>query len=503
MPVPFQYYVSINSGVGAGVNVGNRQLIGRFYDDNSLIPTNSQVDFVSFDDVAGYFGSGSMEAMRAAQYFGWVSKSNTRPQKMTFARWNSVASAPQIFGAKGAQAVATWNLITSGSFTLTMGTHTFTLSSLNFGSAGSLSAVAGIVQTAIQAESGGGGLWTAATVTWDSVSQRFDLTGGATGTAVISVVAGTGGSDCAGQLGWLPSPTTILSAGAPIQTITQVLSTSAEANNNFGSFAFTATLSQSQIVEAATWNNTQNIMYMYSAPVTSATAAAIRAAVAAIGGISLTLDPQVSGEYPEMDPMMIMAATNYTAPNSTVNYMFQQFAQTPSVFTSADAATYDALSVNYYAQTQTAGQLINLYQTGVMQGLPVDPLDQNTYANEIWLKDAMGASIMTLLLALNKVSANSQGVAQILTILQGVIGQALLNGTISVGKTLSPTQQLYITQQSNDPLAWKQVQNQGYWVTVQIVPISVNNVTKYEAQYTLIYSKDDVIRKVIGSDILI
>lgn len=502
MPVPFSYYVDITSGVGAGVNVGNRQLIARLFDDNALIPTNSQVTFADANDVISYFGSGSMEALRAEQYFGWVSKSNTSPQNLSFARWNSAASAPQIFGAKGAQALASYTSITAGSFSLTLGGVTNVLSGLNFSSDGSLAAVAATVQAAIRAETGGGAMWTGATVTWDSVNQRFDFTGGLTGTANVIVVAGTGGSDVAGQLGWL-SATTILSAGAPVQTITQVLSTSAEANNNFGSFAFTATLDQAQIVEAATWNNTQNVMFMYSAPVTSSTAAAVAAATANIGGVTLTLDPQITGQYPEMLPMMILAATNYTQPNSTVNYMFQEFNITPSVFTSADAATYDGLNVNYYAQTQTAGQLLNLYQRGVMQGLPVDPADQNTYANEQWLKDAAGAAIMTLLLALNKVSANSQGVAQIHSILQGVINQALFNGTISVGKVLSQAQQLYITQITNDPLAWMKVQNQGYWVSVQIVPLVENNVTEYQANYTLLYSKDDVIRKVTGSDILI
>ena len=34
-------------------------------------------------------------------------------------------------------------------------------------------------------------------------------------------------------------------------------------------------------------------------------------------------------------------------------------------------------------------------------GLSTDPLDMNTFANEQWLKDAAGVSIMNLLLAVN------------------------------------------------------------------------------------------------------
>lgn len=499
MAISIKRYVDITSAVGAGVNVGERQLIGRFFDDNALIPTNSHVEFTAASDVSAYFGSNSVEYARAAFYFGWVSKNDTAPKKMSFARWNSAASAPQIFGAKGAQSLASWQGIAAGSFSLTLGATTHVLTGLNFGAVASLADVAAVVQTALHAQAGT--MWTSAVVTYDATRASFDLTGGQTGAAAIAVAAGSGGSDIAGQLGWLAA-TAILSAGENQQSITTVLSTSAAADNNFGSFAFLATLTQDQIVEAATWNDTQNNMFMYSVPVTTITAVAVAAAVANLSGVTLTLAP-LSTQYPEQAPMMILAATDYTARNSVQNYMFQTFSLSASVVTDADATTYDALRVNYYGQTQTAGQLLQFYQRGYMMGLSSDALDQNTYGNEMWLKDAAGAAIMTLLLALSKVSANIGGRAQLFTIMQGVISQALFNGTISVGKTLSDTQKLFISQTTGDSLAWKQVQNIGYWLDIVFKDVVVNGNTEKQAVYTLIYSKDDVIRKVQGSDILI
>jgi len=502
MAISLTRYVDITSGVGAAVNVGQRQLIALFLDDNALIPTGSQVNFTSAADVAAYFGSGSEEYARAAFYFGWISKNITAPPSITFARWNSVANAPAIFGAKGAQSITAWNLITAGKLDLTMGAFTFTMTSLNFSSAGSLSAVAGIIQSAIQAESGGGALWTGATVVWDASTQQFNLLGGATGAAVISVT-NAGSGDILSQVGWVP-PNAIFSAGSGVVTITNTFNTIAGNNNNFGSFGFmtAAALDQAQIVEAATVNLTYNNMFMYSIPCIASNAASLSAALAELGGCTLTLST-VTGEYHEMIPMMILAATDYNNQNATQNYMFQIFDVTADVSTDANANTYDGLNVNYYGQTQTAGQLLQFYQRGVMMGLPTNPLDQNTYANEIWLKDAMGAAIMTLLLALNKVSANNTGIAQVTNICQGVITQALFNGTISVGKALTNTQQLYITEATGNNMAWKQVQNLGYWLGVVIEPIVVDLVTEYQINYTLIYSKDDVIRFVQGTDILI
>lgn len=504
MPIAIQRYVDITSGVGAANNVGTRQLIGRFFDDNALIPSNAQVTFDNAADVLSYFGAGE-EYNRAQFYFGWISKNITAPQALSFARWNSVACAPVIFGAEGPQLYSQYTSITAGAFTLQMGTTTHSFTNLNFSAAASLSDVAGVVQTAINAISAGGAVWTSATVVWDSTTQQFNLTGGATGTATISISAGTSPHDVAGQLGWL-SASTIVGAGAGIQTLTTCLTQSAAANNNFGSFGFmtSAALNLAQVTEIITWNKGQNVQFTYCLPVTAANAASWAAALALLGGTAPTLDPQIAAQYPEMEPMMILAATNYAAPNSTVNYMFQVFpGLTASVTDDADANTYDGLSINYYGNTQTAGQIINFYQRGVMWGASTDPLDQNTYANEIWLKDALGAALMTLLLALGKVSANTSGMAQIINIMQGVIEQALFNGTISVGKILTPVQQLYISQITDDPNAWKQVQNIGYWLGVDFVPTIVNGQNEFTAVYTLLYSKDDVIREIVGSDVLI
>ncbi len=503
MPISLQRYIDIVSGVGAANNVSTRQLIGRFFDDNVLIPSNSQVTFDNAADVLSYFGTGE-EYHRAVQYFGWVSKNITSPRALSFARWNSAACAPVIFGHKASQLVATWTAITAGAFTLQMGTTTHDFTGLDFSGAGSLSAVATILQNAIQAITAGGALWTGATVVWESTNQQFNLLGGATGTATISVTAAVS-NNILSTLGWA-SADTIIGDGAGVQTLTACLTQSAAVNNNFGSFGFmrTAALNLTQVTEIATWNEAQNVMFMYCLPVTAANASSWFTALAAIGGTAATLDPVLINQYPEMEPMQIMAATNYAAANSTQNYMFQVFPNlSASVTTDADANTYDGLRINYYGNTQTAGQIINFYQRGIMWGTSTDPLDQNTYANEVWLKDALGAALMTLLLALGKVSANLSGQAQILNIMQGVVDQALLNGTISVGKLLTNVQKSFITETTDDQNAWKQVQNIGYWLGIEFVPTVVDGQNEFIAQYTLIYSKDDVIRQINGSDILI
>jgi hypothetical protein len=205
-------------------------------------------------------------------------------------------------------------------------------------------------------------------------------------------------------------------------------------------------------------------------------------------------------QYPEMMPMIILAATDYTRLNGTQNYMFQQFGgMTPTVTDNGKANAMDALRVNYYGRTQQAGQLIDFYQRGVLQG---SIQDTNIYANEMWLKDRAGADIMTLLLAL-KISANLTGRAQVMGCLRNVIDMALNNGAISINKPLSFVQKAFITSITGDDVAWVQVQSQGYWLDVQIQEYTVDDRVEYKIVYLLVYSKDDLIRKVEGTHSLI
>ena len=504
MAIALSRYVDITSGVGAGNNVSTRSLSGLVVTGNPLAPSGQFLTFSSAADVGTYFGTSSEEYARAVFYFGWVSKNIRSPRALNFWSWNdNSAAGSKIFGKPQAFSLSTFTAISAGRFTLTLGGFTNTLTNINCSAAGTLAAVAGIVQTAVRAYSAGGTAWTAATVTYDATRGCFNLASGATGADTVAVAAGVS-NDLAGPLGWLTGA--ILSNGTAAQSVSDNLDALIQVSNNFGSFchasALSLTLSQAQ--EAAAWNDSldPNIQFMYSIRVTAANASAWSAALIQTGGSTMTLAP-LANEYPEMCPMMIMAATDYTARNSVQNYMFQSFALTPSVATDADADTYDALRINYYGQTQTAGQFLAFYQRGLIFGLAVDPSDQNVYANEIWLKDACGAAIMTLLLSLSQLPANNAGLAQLQATLQSVIDQAVFNGTISVGKPLNSTQKIYITNATGDPNAWQQVQTIGYWVGCTLQPYVEGGVTQWKAVYTLLYSKDDVIRKVEGSDILI
>lgn len=521
MPISLTKYVDITSGIGAGQAATTRELVGRLFTGNPLIPVNTFVSFASASDVSDYFGSSSEESARATFYFSWVSKTNQRPQSIQFARWVDEAQAPRIYSVKNNNPSLTdFQAITAGEFTLSLGGAEEVFSAIDFSTVTSLADVADVIETAING--GTGAQFTSATVEYNATTGSFDFVGGdAVDAEIVVSVTGGAGTDITGQglIGWLPqavnagngslSPATgsIWSDGSAVETITEALEASFQQSNNFGSFLFldNLELDENEVVEAATWNNSKNVQFLYTVGVSETNASSYNSALDSIGGVCLTLS-EVENEYPEMAPMMIAAATNYNGVNAVQNYMFQTFPNlTAGVTTDSQSDSLDSISVNYYGATQTAGQKIRFYQRGLMQGSGVvtNILDINSYVNEIWLKDAAGVALLNLMIGLPQVAANQRGRSQVLSVLQGVINQALLNGTMSVDKVLTPAQIAFITEETSDSNAWYQVQNSGYWVDAVVEQIPSSSPVEYQITYTLIYSKDDVIRKVVGTHTLI
>lgn len=500
MAISITKYVDITSGVGGAGAVRQRDLVGRLYTDNPLVPVDTILEVTSAADASDYFGSSSEEYLRAAFYFSWVSKNIVAPQKLTYARWARVASEPRIYGQRISTLLSTLTSITSGTLTITAGENTANLTGINFSSATSLAGVASALQTKIRAATGA--QFTTATVTYDAVKGAFNFVGSDDVAAAISVTEQSTGTDIAAEIGW--GAGAVFSPGVDATSLTDTLNNTADISTNFGSFLFLYDLDNTQVLEVANWNAARNVEFMYCGRVDDVNRDILGPALIGVAGTTLTYRP-LATEYDDMCPMIIMAATDYTKRQSVQNYMFQQFPTlSPKVTTTAFAAELDALRINYYGVTQTAGQLIAFYQRGIMGGGSTSPVDQNIYANEMWLKDAARANILSLLLSVGRVPANANGRGQVIAIIQDAIDRALFNGVISVDKPLNTTQKLYINQLTGDDLAWYQVQSTGYWLDcVMESEVTTDSRTEWKAVYTLVYAKDDAIRKVEGTHVLI
>jgi hypothetical protein len=507
MTISFSRYVEITSGVGGASQVPRRDLIGRIFTQNPLVPTGTQITFTELTDVAGFFGTSSEEYKRASFYFSFISKNIKKANSISFAHWVSADSAPLIFGDKSTKALADYTGINDGSFALTLGAITAQVTGCDFTAAASLAAVATILQTRIQAADVDA-LFTGATVTYDAVRGSLNLTGGSTGSAIINTSDPLAGTDIRNVVGWVDEGISvngaIFSDGAIEQTAVEAVIESAVSNDNFGSFLFVDTLTLSEIQEVAEWNATQNVKFIFCAG-EDVDVTTLANDCAACAGFALTLlSDSTPEEFDEMVPMIVLAATDYSSRNAVQNYMFQQLNLTPKVTSDSDANLYDGLRVNYYGVTQTAGRNLAFYQRGYLLGQSPNPININVYANEMWLKDAAGAELMNLLLAVSRLPANESGRAQVISLLrETVVEEALFNGVISVGKILNSTQKIFIENITGDDKAWYQVQDAGYWLNAEVQEFDNNGITEYKIVYVLVYSKDDAIRKIEGTHTLI
>src|SRR5882757_6642970 len=121
MAIAFSKYINITSGVGAGVTVAQRELIGRLFTTNALVPTGSYVEFDSAAEVGAYFGTTTEEYKRALYYFSFISKNITTPQKISFASYQPASTAPKIFGAPITSSLSSFTSIANGSLHIQMG----------------------------------------------------------------------------------------------------------------------------------------------------------------------------------------------------------------------------------------------------------------------------------------------------------------------------------------------------------------------------------------------
>jgi hypothetical protein len=511
MSISINRYVDITSGVVGAQLTGARSLCALRFTTDPKVPAGSVVTFTDeiAKDAAALFGSSSPDAEYAAQYAAYISPPPaSKADTLRFAAYVNADREPRIFGAKIAPVLASFTAVTAGTLPLTLGEVSVSLSGLNFSTALTLADVASILQVAVRAADLAP-VWATATVSYDAVSTSFNLVGGSAGVAPVALGVAIAG-DVGTLFGWRAA-LTIMSPGAAAQEPVEALQVAEQVTDSFGTFSYAPagaiTLDEAEAV--AVYNAGLNVKYQFYYVVSLATAAEAYTRLAAYASTGLILN-RLTDQYKESLPAAVGAAIDYDRTNAVVNVMYRQGPfpndadDNNDVFDNTTANGLDANRVNYYGTTSNAGQKLSFFQRGYLLGGATAPLDMNVHFNEQWLKSALQSDFISGQIALAQIGANDQGRGIIFGLLQGRIEQSKRNGVISIGKTLTTLQQIAVTQLTGDVDAWRDVQSNGYWADVVIVPyIGPSETTEYKAVYTLVYSKNDVVRKIEGSHNLV
>lgn len=502
MPIKSTLYVDIVSGVIGADSVATQELTGRRFSTSPLIPSDVIVRVLR-GGAQDYFGASSPEASFADQYFSYVSPAPvSRANNLQFAAYAPSGRAPSLFGSSEHATLDEFKAVTSGALNIYLGDSELQLSALDLSAVTSFADVSTTIQSAIRTEGAADPQYATAIVSYNAVTGVFGIAGGVIETAKAEY-SSTVGTDIGAMMG-LGGVGAIESDGLDAQSPLQAFLKAEQVSDSFGSATFSdlgVTLEQAK--ELALYVKAQNVKYQIYFSVSRANYQTWHDELSAIGSTGLILNA-TAGEYKESLPMAIMAATDYERRNATVNFMFRQSALSFDVNTTDEALALNARRINYYGNTAVAGQQIRFFQRGFLMGGATDPLDMNVHANEQWLKAYCAAQLLALQLGTNKIGADNDGRGKLLAVLAGAVERAKYNGTISVGKELTTNQKLAVTDLTGDPEAWHDVQTNGYWYGVTIVPeVQVGGETEYVAKYTLAYSKNDVVRTIEGSHNLV
>lgn len=512
MAIPQKRYIEITSGVAGQAAAGQRELIARLMTTNELCGFARIYEFEDADAVMEHFGSASDEYIFASKYFGFVSKQITKPRKISFARWSPSGISGYILATKAPASVNEFKALSDTSLLVGIGQYSkdgastrISLKTVtpNFSEASDLDDVAAAIQTAIRA-AGSTAEYTGAEVQTRVVNGiiRFELIAGVGGDYAVLVADGA----LAALLRWNSASLPVVSYGTEAQTPVEAISNAAAISNNFATFDFlcdggTDILTAEQKGAVAAWANAQNVVYCYLTGVTSLTASDVHAATDGMEGCGLTLNFSPR-DYTQFLPMAVLAATDYNRPAAAQNLMYQQAAGvTPTVGLAETADYYDAMAVNYYGATQSAGATLAFYQRGVLQGKNIQ--DMGVFFNEIWLKDAFIVAFFNLLIAVPQIPAGRKGEDMVRGVMLEWLDLAVTNGTILPLKNLTATQKVTIDNLTGVADSWQTVFANGWWLDITVKPVTSGGRTEYQLNYVLVYSKGDSVKKVVGNNIMI
>lgn len=499
MSIPIDNYVSIVSTTGGAAQAQERDTGFRGLVADSRIPAGVVLEFQNANAVGSWTGYSSDEYDFAKWYFSFVNKTGRMAKKMSLVNSDTDAVSPAYYGDSG-QHDASGSYETTVNVDFTVGSDVLN-AAIDLTGVTDNDGVATAIESTLQADLATP--FTTATVTYNADIKRFIIQFAGPAVTTVSVV----GADASGDtfLASIGLSGATASLGRAASTISEILDATENLSNDFFTFGFMdATTDVSVLALAADWalekNNTFAFLAPFSLPQYQSTPSYKTAIDTMLeqGGNAIT----GSMWYEYLFPALICAATEYNDVGAAQNYMYMQSGEL-SQYAVTSEATYQTLKdlgVNFYGQTQQAGTKIAFYQHGVMSGVAgTDLKAMGPFMNEIWLKDAITVALINVQLNNPIITANASGIQRVESAILGQVQRALVNGTITIDKPLNDSQIGFITSVTNSPQAWQNVQNDGFWLDIEINLVD----GQYEADYTLIYAKGDSVNKINGRNIAV
>ena len=483
MTIPASVIANVIPGV---LSPGGTGLVmsGLVLTENSLMPSGQVLSFPltggSAQSVSNFFGPSSAEYAYASIYAAGMVNGTQLPSAILFAPYNAAARAGWLqSGSLSGVPLATLQSY-SGTLTIDFAGSPITSSAITLTGVATQSLMAAAIQAAFTTPP--------FAVTWNAVQSAFIFTSTLTGaTETITYATGT----LAADLFLTQATGATLSQGAAADTPSSAMNNIIAVNRNWASLSYLTEPTLAQKEGFAAWFSGQNGQYGavvwdsdIQASVQNATEPFGVVAKAnsynglmCIGGDPAlgTLGPLVMNTAAFVQGMI--ASVNYSNTNGSITFAGKSANSAAVSPTCANLKTYENLLANGYScygAFASRNQGFTFFSNGNMPGsVPW----ANLFFDQIWLNSQFELSLITLYTTMGKIPYDPYGYGLVRASLvgqsntsspadNGPINNALNNGVIQIGVTLSSTQYAAINAAAGVQNAATAVQNNGYYLQI-------------------------------------
>ena len=492
--IPITQVVTVNPAViGTG---GNPLCVnGVFVGVNANIPVQSAkaFTFASADDVSDYFGSSSLEAAVGYNYFMGYDNSQKKPQTMIFTPFVNAERGAWIRGASLNGMLLADAQGIEGDFSINVNGTAYSAGIIDLSSATSFTDIASTIQKEISLGTD------VATVSWDSAFACFRIETVAAG-ADQAITAPTG--TVAEALG-LAAGT--VSLGAAPDSVDTCMARIKENSLNWGTFSFVDSALSEYKENFGLWAAKQKRRYLFCAWDADVTAKVRDSDCFGNSVASQKIDatmPIYNAPNHAAFVMGAFASVDWDATNGRITPAFKSQTGLPvSCNTLADAEALLANGYSYYGGYAASGDgnTYNFLYNGQLPGSDYKWAD--SFINQVFLTSQLELSIITLLTTERSIPYNEEGYSKLCLACMYPINQALRNGTIQRGVSVSETQRAALISDIGFDVS-VDLYTEGYYLKIEDATAQVRGQRK-SPPMTLYYMDGGSIQQVTLGSIVI
>lgn len=500
--LPLDLLIDITStGVKDAFTIGklNTILIEKY---DETLPNAKFVECFDLSTTQSIFGTQSNTSKFAGVYFGVISKSATKADRLFIYNWNEADTPAILKGAKLSSLSEIKAL--NGKFKLTLGAETAEISA-NFTSADSFVNAAAILQASIRAATGqdSNNNFTQAVVSYNTHTGGFIIKGGTAGAGEkIGFLTAGSSDDISNKLGLtLAEGATTLEGLAGVTDLASVLQEIDLNNGNYyvitPNFAFN---NVSQDLETfGTFLNASNDRYLgvysWDNPLLEVLNSGVTQAYEGFNGLFID---NKKADYQNALVCGLMSAMDLTKPAGNYNIAFNDATQY-QIEAITEKVKYLAMQsnkANAPCKFGILGQDDTVYMDGTILGTKTDSV--NVYLCNSFLKFNQQIALYNMFKSQKLIGLRDKNsLAIIKSYLDEVFQSAVTANIIATGSTLTTTEKnVLITNFTalvkNIDDVIKQVQEQGFYYAVS----GVNTVTK-ELSITEAYMANAPVKKIV------